>query len=259
MSVGRPIAFVAAGLAAAIGILAALAPATWADRALESGTSGRLRLAEAAGTVWRGSGRLVLADVGQEPGASASIAGVAVPGRVKWAISPLPLLVGAVRASLSVEGMTEPIRVDGSFRGFRIGAGALSLPAVDLGRLGSPWNTVRPSGLLSLAWDDLRVSAGSFQGRVRIELRDAASAMTPVRPLGSYRIELVGKGSQADVSIATIDGPLQLEGTGTWTNRQGLRMVAEARADESRGRDLRPFLGLIGVRSGDRTVIRIGA
>lgn len=262
-------------LAALVGAaLAALAsaPATFADAALSRATEGRMRLAQADGTIWNGSARLVLADAAAPggaglpapaPGGAAQpadvVAGVAIPGRVDWNIRALPLLVGQLDARLRFDRVAQPVRVHGAYGEIRVDAGALDLPSVELGRLGSPWNTVRPSGALHLNWENLVIRPTGLDGRARIELRDASSAMTPVRPLGSYRIDVVGRGTRADVSIETMNGPLRLQGSGTFDAQRGLRFVAEASAEAGERDRLQSFLGLIGPREGERTIIRIGA
>ena len=235
------------------------APARFLDKALERATLGRVRLAEAAGTIWQGSGRLVFVDVSGagEPGLTS--AGVAVPGRLTWSVRPLPLLFGLVDATVSTDGMAAPVRLQGSFTELRIGPGSLSLPSVELGRLGSPWNSVRPSGALAVQWQTLLVRQGQLTGQASIELRDMASAMTPVRPLGSYRIDIDGKGARADLAIETLSGPLLLSGNGTWDARGGLRFVAQASAEPAEAARLQSFLGLLGRREGDHTTIKIGA
>ncbi|MFP5406810.1 MAG: type II secretion system protein N, partial [Gammaproteobacteria bacterium] len=145
------------------------------------------------------------------------------------------------------------------FSELRIGPGSLSLPSVELGRLGSPWNSIRPSGALAVRWETLTVRNGQLTGQASIELSDMASAMTPVRPLGSYRIEINGEGPRADLGIQTLSGPLLLSGTGTWDARAGLRFVAQASAEPAEAARLQSFLGLLGRREGDHTTIRIGA
>lgn len=255
----RAVLYVAAGLLGAVLTAVASAPASFADRGLALVTDGRVRLAEAAGTVWRGSGRLVLVDVAAEDTGDGAPPGVAVPGRVAWSLRALPLLIGQLDAQLRFEGMAQPVRVNGAYDEVRIGGGALALPSVELGRLGSPWNTLRPSGSLHLAWENLVIRDGSLDGRARIELRDASSAMTPVRPLGSYRVDVVGRGNRADLSIATMSGPLRLEGSGIFDTQGGLRFVAEASVDAAERKRLQSFLGLMGRREGERTIIRIGA
>ncbi len=256
---GRALLYVVAGLLGAAFALVATAPASFADLALARATGGRMRLAETGGTVWQGSGRLVLVDIGAEGGDRHTVAGVAVPGRIDWNVRVLPLLIGQVDASLRIEGMAQPVRVQGGYGEIRVGGGAVALPSVALGRMGSPWNTLRPSGALSLRWENLALRAGALEGRAQIELRDAASAMTPVRPLGSYRVEIVGHGGQAELSIQTLAGPLRLQGSGHFTVQTGLRFTAEASAEPSAQASLSSFLGLIGRRDGDRTIIRIGA
>ncbi len=247
------------GLAAIIGTAVATAPARFADLALDRITLGRVRLAEAAGTVWHGSARLVFVDVAGASEQRLSSAGVAVPGRLSWTVRRWPLLFGLIDATLSTEGMTEPVRLQGGFAELRVGPGALSLPSVDLSRLGSPWNSIRPSGSLALRWEALTLRNGELAGQATIELRDMASAMTPVRPLGSYRVSINGLGSRTELGIQTLMGPLQLSGNGTWDARAGLKFVAQASADQSEAARLQSFLGLLGRRDGDHTIIKIGA
>ncbi|MFA7665375.1 MAG: type II secretion system protein N [Burkholderiaceae bacterium] len=265
-----------AGLLAIAATALASAPARFIDLALDRGTLGRVRLAEAEGTLWRGAGRLVLVDTaaataaGQAAGAAARsdrrigrsatvLSGLAIPGRLRWAVKPWPLLAGLIDATVSVDGMADPVRLQGSFTELRVAPGALTLPSVELGRLGSPWNSIRPSGALALRWEALTVTDGQLHGRASIELRDAASVMTPVSPLGSYRVDIDSRGVQAQLAIETLAGPLQLAGTGNWTARGGLRFEALATAEASEARRLQSFLGLIGRREGGRTVIKIGA
>jgi general secretion pathway protein N len=260
LSVGWIVAGAVAGLLAVLSVVAVQAPAAWADLAIERLTSGRLRLADATGTVWSGRGRLVLADPGEATtGMAATVPGVVVPGAFRWRLSPWPLLVGMLDARIEHESMRQPAVVTGNAAELRISAGTLTLPPVDLDRLGSPWNTIRPAGTLTVTWDNVSLRAGRFDGRAVIDLGEAASALTPVRPLGSYRIEIVGSGAQARVGMTTLSGPLRLQGRGTWDARAGLRFTAEARADEPEQDRLQTLLGLLGVREGERTIIKIGA
>ncbi len=262
---GRTLALALVALLGAVLVGAAVVPASFADAALAWATQGRVRLAQAEGTVWNGSARLVLAE-GRFVAAGADrasddalIAGVAIPGRFDWRIRALPLLVGQLDAQLRFDRVARPVRVHGSWGEIRIDAGSMELPSVELGRLGSPWNTVRPSGALHLSWENLVLRGSGLDGRARIELRGASSAMSPVRPLGSYRVDVVGSGSRAELSIATIDGPLRLQGNGSFDANRGLRFVAEASAEAPERDRLQSFLGLIGPREGERTIIRIGA
>lgn len=255
--IARWIVVLLAGVLAAAASAVAFAPASFADLALERATRGRVRLAEAEGSIWHGAGRLVLQDVTADDAGPAG-AGMALPSRVRWRLQPLPLVLGLAQASLSFDGSPAAIPISGSLSELRVGAGALDLPDIDLSRLGSPWNTIRPVASVSLRWDALAFRDGVPEGRASIELRDTASAMTQVRPLGSYRIDVVGSGGVLALSLATLGGALQLQGSGRFTARTGLSFNAQAWADGPQRPQLQSLLALIGRREGERTVIRIG-
>lgn len=249
-----------AALAAMVGALR-WAPAGVADWGLSRVTEGRLRLANVDGTLWSGSGRLVIVDNAEaEPGAVRAIAqGLMIPGGLSWQINPWPLMLGLIDVDLRLEGMPRPLHLGGRFDSLRGSAAQLALPALELGRLGSPWNTIRPSAAISVQWDEFTLRRGRFEGMMRFELREVASAMTPVRPLGSYRAEVVNSGQSATVTLSTLEGPLSLRGNGQWEARQGLRFVAEAEASGAERDKLQVFLALIGRKEGEKTIIKIGA
>jgi general secretion pathway protein N len=74
--------------------------------------------------------------------------------------------------------------------------------------------------------------------------------------MGSYRITLAG-GAQASLRLETLEGSLQLSGTGQWVG-QRLRFRGEARATPGREAALANLLNIIGRRSGERSLISIG-
>lgn len=240
----------------AVLVAIAYAPATVADALLDRATLGRVRLAEAEGTLWRGSARLV---VGEGPsGAGAQTQGFALPGTLRWQVRRLPLALGLLDLTLAIDGAGVPVRISGQPNDLRIAAGEVRLPEIQLAALGSPWNTIRPTGVFALRWQSLALREGTLDGTLGFELRDVGSALTPVRPLGSYRVEVRGDGQTVTVVLSTIEGPLRLEGQGSWGRRQGLRFEAQARTTDDKRASLESLLALIGRREGDRTVIRIG-
>jgi general secretion pathway protein N len=251
----RLVALAIVGLLTAVGVAMASAPASWVDFALRQLSLDRVRLADASGSLWQGEGRIVLLE-----GAAGSevTEGFALPGVLRWELRPLPLVAGLVDAVVSLPGMAQPIRVNGSLGEWRIEGGALELPSAQLSRLGSPWNTIQPSAALGLRWEALTIRAGVPDGRMTIDLRDVASAMTPVRPLGTYRVDVLAAGGKVDLTLSTLSGALRLQGGGRWDRRTGLRFEAQAQAEGQDRARLQSLLGLIGRRDGDRTVIRIG-
>ncbi len=264
-SPGRILLYALLGAVVALATVLATAPATLIDWGLDRATDGRVRLADAEGSIWNGRGRVVLVDIATEAerGRRArrvdSLAGVVIPGTIQWRISPLPLLIGRLQANASHESMATPVTLTGNARRLQGTGGSLQLPSVNLARLGSPWTTVRPTASLAVRWQPFVIDQGRFVGQATLELRDVASALTPVRPLGAYRIVIDGTGASSRIQMSSIEGPLRLSGDGTWTPQAGLRFTAYAQADEAERVRLQSLLGLLGRRDGARTMIRIGA
>ena len=267
---------------AALGVLLVLvaltvflwsAPASWADAIVSQATSGRVRLAESQGKLWAGSAKIALVDpsslgdtvsnsrIAANDAAlirSTALAGVVIPGRCRWDLAALPLLIGNVRLQLQFDNMAAPVFLVGDRAKLTGSAGALDLPAVRLDRLGSPWNTIQPNAALSVKWDAFVLERGQFVGKAALTVSQVGSALSPINPLGSYRIDLDSTPQKAALVMVTLNGPLQLDGQGDWTVRTGLRFIAYAQAQAEQAK-LQPLLGLLGKREGDRTVIRLGA
>ncbi len=252
----------ALGVAAAAGVISAavaFAPADFVGYALSEATQGRVRLADTGGTVWNGRARVVLTDgLAADTGPEAVATGFAVPGQLRWQLRALPLVLGIVDATIGVDSMTMPVRVDGVASALRVSAGRLDLSSAQLAGLGSPWNTIQPAAAISVNWGALTIRGGVLDGRASIELRDVASAMTPVRPLGTYRVDVGGNGREVALALVTLSGPLQLQGRGGWDSAAGLRFTADAVAEGPQAQRLQSLLALIGRREGERTIIRIG-
>jgi len=104
------------------------------------------------------------------------------PGAIRWDIQVLPLLIGRVQVLARHDSMAQPVEISGTFARPRFSAGSIRLPNVSLSRLGSPWSTVQPTASLALSWEPFEIVNGKANGVASIELRDVASALTPVRP-----------------------------------------------------------------------------
>jgi general secretion pathway protein N len=252
-----PWTWAAAG--ALLGIVAALvffAPARWLASAVEQATGGHVVLAQARGTVWSGSAQLVFT------GGSGSTDAAALPGRVTWALQPR---WDGVLARVRPECCSpEPIEVRAHWRvgGLRVvvGDAVSQWPAHVLAGLGTPWNTLQLDGDLQLRTQGLSVewTAGrlAIAGRAELMALRIASRLSTLRPMGSYRITLQG-GAPATLAVDTLEGSLQLSGTGQWVGSR-LRFRGEASAAPEREAALANLLNIIGRRSGARSIISIG-
>ncbi|MBP0577664.1 type II secretion system protein N, partial [Campylobacter jejuni] len=74
-------------------------------------------------------------------------------------------------------------------------------------------------------------------GELQLDLINVSSRVSPVAPLGSYRLQLTGDPGNPGVStvrLQTLEGALQLTGTGTLNSAGTTRFVLEAGAAPGR-------------------------
>lgn len=252
---------------AALGLLLALpafAPASWLATTLASDSGGRLLLADARGTVWRGSARPVLA------GGPGSRDAAALPDRLHWRIGldilPRPAFVVHLQQACCLVGRVA-MRIEPGWSGaeWRLLAAGPQIgrwPSAWLSGLGTPWNTMQLGGTMRLEARELRISriAGRLQvsGSAAVELERLSSPLSTLPTLGSYRLGLSGSGAgPAQLTLSTLKGPLQLAGSGEWAVH-GVRFRGEARADSGAETALSNLLNIVGRRDQARSLISIG-
>src|SRR5205823_1587754 len=116
----------------------------------------------------------------------------------------------------------QPVRLQGSWSQWQVSAGELLLPAEGLSGLGAPLNTLAPSGKIRLTWNLLDIArqgnAVAVSGRTVLSMTDMGSRMSPIKPLGSYEMAMDWRGQQADMTLRTLRGALQLSGSGALQN-----------------------------------------
>ena len=249
------------------GILAGLvffAPAAWLAKAVASASDQRLLLADARGTIWSGSAVPILTGGADSRDASY------LPGRLEWTLSPRFYGVElAARQACCINGtMLVQIRPGlGRIKATLVppAAGAVGQwPSAWLGGLGTPWNTLQLGGTARIASQgfSLEQVEGRWRldGKIDLELEAVSSRLTTLDTLGSYRVSLTG-GSGANsamlLSLSTLDGPLQLTGSGTW-GPGGVKFRGEARSATVDEAALSNLLNIIGRRDGARSIISIG-
>ncbi|WP_296445118.1 type II secretion system protein N [Rhodoferax sp. UBA5149] len=244
---------------ALVGLLLALllnAPARWLAAAVQQGFNGRIVLEDARGTVWNGSARLTLT------GGAGSEDSAALPGRLAWQIRLKGL---GLLADLNADCcMRQPWQVSllPRWGGARLVlADSLSQwPAQALAGLGTPWNTVQPEGQLNLSTQGLTMewAAGRLllAGRAQLDATQISSRLSTLKPMGSYRVTLQG-GAAPSFALSTLEGSLQLSGTGQWVGSR-LRFDGIASAAAERLDALSNLLNIIGRRDGARAIIKVG-
>jgi general secretion pathway protein N len=71
--------------------------------------------------------------------------------------------------------------------------------------------------------------------------------MSPVNPLGSYRMRMTWQGTQAPLTLTSVHGPLLLQGSGTIHNGR-LQFSGSAEAAPGQEEKLANLLNLLGQR-----------
>ncbi len=232
------------------------APAQWLASSLDSASSGRVKLTDVRGTLWNGSGQLLLT------GGAGSTDVLALPTRLDW--TARPRWNGLAVELSSACCTTRPVAVR-----VRPGLGTMRLefddsqtqwPAALLAGLGTPWNTLQFDGELilstqglSVEWDEGRLA---LAGRAELRAQRMSSRLSTLRPMGSYRITVLG-GATPTLQLDTLEGSLQLSGSGQWVGSR-LRFTGVATAAPDREDALSNLLNIIGRRSGARSIISIG-
>ncbi len=236
-------------LSAALAIVAVVitcawfAPAAWLGDFV-AGHS-RLRLVYPSGTIWNGSAVLGVSD-----GRSTRM----LPGRIGWHIRWKDLMYGRMGLSIEHDTIEDAIKVSYDGRMVLVGAGRALWPAAMLEILGAPFNTISPGGLLRIRWGESRVAREGFYGTVQVDWDNAQSALSPVVPLGDFRVAVTANGSDGEASLTTLRGPLLLEGQGRM-QAGTIRFSGTADAEPDMRASLNGLIGVLGPRSGEKVLL----
>jgi general secretion pathway protein N len=259
---------VSGALIGLIVVIIAFAPAAWLAAAVESATDSRLVLADARGTVWSGSAVPVLT------GGAGSRDAASLPGRMNWTLG-LDGAALALRArhDCCINGELR-LRVVPGFGRVRIELPAVQgpigqWPASWLAGLGTPWNTLQPSGSMQLSSQGLVLDQVQgrwrLEGRAELALNSIASRVSTLDVLGSYRLSVDGGSATnaanaadtATLQLGTTSGALLLSGSGQFVASK-LRFTGQASAAPGSETVLNNLLNIIGRRQGALSVITIG-
>jgi len=226
--------------------LIATAPATLAAAPLQRESNGLLRLVNAKGTLWAGSGQIELSD-------SNGRVGMAIP--ITWQLQPASLILARLAFEVTVEPQSKPARVTLSRSGVEVKSFAVRLPAMALG-LAVPG--LAPLGLMGemlFHADALNISQSKLWGAAIVQWRAAGSTLTPIYPLGDYEIQVNGNGTTIAASLRTIgtEAALRIEGSSTWKVGSKPALLATATVSPQQRLQLAPVLRMIAVERNSGT------
>lgn len=178
-----------------------------------------------------------------------------VPGRVSWQVQWRALTGGRIAVDIRHEAVDDVMRVSYNRTGFSVDPGRAQLPAGLLSVAGAPLNTISPGGTLLFRWDRLQFAGNGFDGEINIDWRSAQSALSPVSPLGDYRVTARASGGEGDVILTTLRGPLLLEGVGRMEGGK-IRFSGTADAEPHMRERLNGLIGVLGPRSGQKVLLK---
>jgi general secretion pathway protein N len=229
---------IALGLGAyALGLIAT-APASLIDAGLEQASEGRLRLAEAHGTLWSGTGQIEMRDRMHRSGVARSIA---------WRVLPLYFLRGQLRGEVVLDQAAKQFPVTISLSQIEVADADVNLPAAALGLAVPKLGPLGLTGDVLLHVARLSLGRNAIQGNAILQWRGAGSAFTRVSPLGDYELRFEGEGAAVRASLRTLQGPLQLDGQGSWASGGNPAFLGTARIPPEHLQQLAPLMRLIAV------------
>ena len=203
------------------GLLFITAPASLLNLPLQRYSEARLSLANCQGTIWHGSATPVL-----HRGSTADIP----LHTLSWQIRPLALLRGQLNALLSWDDSATPMELTLSRQSVTLTHILLPLPAEVLGELSPYLRPAQLGGSLLIESPQLTYSNNHVEGNASTRWSDASSALSAVRPLGDYQIDIVAKQDSLNAVLTTLNGALLLEGQGNWSSGQKFHFNGTAHA-----------------------------
>lgn len=225
-------------------------PARWVMTVLPGNWP--LTVVNANGTIWSGSANFAL-------GAREHQRTVTAPlhWKASWSQGP--------KLTLTHPWLLGPVVLRPAWLGLAISGQTMQLPAAALATLDARIAAIGPAGALSVKWP-ASIIGGATQppGATLLEAQwlDAASTLTPIRPLGSYALALNQAASGlVDITLSTRQGPLILKGKGVLDGNKRLHFDGTAQADPAASSDvhasLRDVLAALGPQRNNQTLLRI--
>lgn len=229
---------IAAGLGAYTLALLVTAPATLLDVGLRLASDGKMRLVEAKGTLWSGSGLIEIHDQGRYTGVAKSMT---------WRLRKDAALRARFTYEVKFDLENPPFPVTLFWSRIELKNADISLPAAALGIGLAKLGPLGLTGDVNLHIDSLSLGRITTLGSATLQWLMAGSALAPISPLGNYELRLNANGATVQASLHTLQGPLQLDGQGSWSSGRQPVFFATAYTSPELQQRLAPFLRLIAV------------
>ena len=240
---GPKLAVVAGALLLAIAT-AIEAPATLLDGRIAAATNGRMRLADATGTIWNGAGDLVLLPTGTRRA-------------LAWHIDAWPLITGEVRGTVAMDAGGAP-RATFAYSDERAALrefdADLPMDAL-LQSAGIPAALGAAGGIAALHVERFLHASNALDADLALQWQDASLPAPGVRiALGDVRAELRGNGPEIAGPISNRGGDVEIAGRMTLSAALAPKLDATIRTraglDRDRTESISTALSLVGSPDG---------
>ncbi|MFA6921370.1 MAG: type II secretion system protein N [Gallionella sp.] len=221
------------------GMLLITAPASWLSPLIRHISHEKLSLANCQGTLWHGSATPAL-----HIGKNSTLA----LHTLNWKFKPQALLRGQFQTELSWDDLqtATPMTLTLSRQAITLSHARLNMPARVIDELSPFLKPAQFSGNLTLESPQLSYADNHLLGNATARWNQAGSALSAVRPLGDYQIELSAAQDGINAVLTTQHGALLLAGQGNWSPQQGLHFNGTAGASPATEASLSELLHHLG-------------
>ena len=232
------------GLTLYLFFLLVTVPAEWLAWGIGKVSHGSVRLDQTSGSLWLGSGKLVVFYPQTTPHDL---------GDAEWGINPFWLITG--RIQIQLESVAPQAQINGKLR---VGLGSVTVKGVEIIQPAHRAATfypaaklINPQGQLKLTAESLSLNSDGIEGSASLIWQAAASGLSNVRPLGDYRLEFTGEGKFAKLKLTTERGALALAGQGQWKLQSGQLQFNGTATPKTRKQELESLLNILGKDRGN--------
>lgn len=218
-------------------MLATTAPATLLTRMLPPQPG--VQLGYLSGSLWQGT-----VDKVSFPSALGQIQ----VRNISWAVQWSYLLRGELAFKLESADAVGDLIAARSWRTLRIARADLALPAAELAQILPALMPWAPEGEVQFQTRGFTLQRDS---EATLTWRNAALNLSPLQPLGDYRLRIRKAAEKTELQLETLQGDLKLAGLGYHSTQTGLQFQGTAQTEAAHAADLKKLLETLGQNRGD--------
>jgi general secretion pathway protein N len=238
----RGLAYLGAGLCIYVLFALITLPAYWADWLLNRASHNTVRIQQTEGTLWSGTGNLVLQSAGQER----------MRSRIAWELQPLWLLTGKLQVHLRSQDSNLPVNaaIRVGYRHLSIHDVEATLPMSVLSAFNPAVDIVAPSGRLQVTAQEATLTSAGLEGGAQLTWLGAGARLGGLNEIGDYRLVVTGRGATAELRVETLRGDVTVTAQGEWqTQGEGLVRLSGTLTPGGREQTLAPLLAMLNAQN----------